>query len=57
MVELLGEHGGQMKQSAVAEELGWSASKTSRIVSGVAEEDRVEKLRIGRENVLTLPEE
>jgi hypothetical protein len=51
------EHGGRVKQSTVADELGWSASKTSRVVGSMADDDEVRKLRIGRENVLELPEE
>ncbi|MFC4544276.1 helix-turn-helix transcriptional regulator [Halosolutus amylolyticus] len=53
---LLERNDGRMRQAAVAEELDWSASKTSRVVSGMAEENAVEKLRIGRENVIDLLE-
>lgn len=49
---LVADAGGRMKQAAVAEELGWSDSKTSRVVSRLVDDDRVEKLRVGRENVL-----
>lgn len=55
--KLLGENGGRMKQSAIVDELGWSKSKTSRVLSGMAEDGTVEKLRIGRENVIALPDE
>lgn len=54
--QVLAENGGRMKQAGVADELGWSASKTSRVVAGMVEADRVAKLRVGRENVLDLPE-
>jgi len=53
----LGNEGGRMKQSAIVEELGWSKSKTSRVLSRMADEGAVEKLRIGRENVIDLVEE
>ena len=53
----LRERGGRMKQSAIVEELGWSKSKTSRVLSGMADEGTVEKLRIGRENVIDLVED
>ncbi|CDK40607.1 uncharacterized protein BN903_57 [Halorubrum sp. AJ67] len=43
-----------MKQSDVVEELGWSKSKTSRVLSRMADAGGVEKLRIGRENVIDL---
>ncbi|GAB3671792.1 DUF7345 domain-containing protein [Halopiger thermotolerans] len=55
--QLLERNDGRMRQAAIAEELEWSASKTSRVVSGMADEGTVEKLRIGRENVIDLLEE
>jgi hypothetical protein len=45
---------GRMRQSALATELEWSASKTSRVLSAMADDGRVEKLRVGRENVVDL---
>ncbi|MEF8886319.1 MAG: helix-turn-helix domain-containing protein [Haloarculaceae archaeon] len=54
VVRLLETEGGRMRQSAVADRLDWSASKTSRTVSSLAEDGEVEKLRIGRENVVSL---
>ncbi|WP_424014044.1 helix-turn-helix transcriptional regulator [Halorubrum xinjiangense] len=51
---LLRERDGRMKQSAIVDELGWSKSKASRVLSGMADEGEVEKLRIGRENVIDL---
>lgn len=54
VVRLLELEGGRCKQSAIADELGWSASKTSRVVSDMADAGTVEKLRIGRENVIDL---
>lgn len=51
----LEERDGQARQAAIAEAFDWSASKTSRVVSDLADEDRVEKLRIGRENIISLP--
>ena len=54
VVRLLEKEDGRMRQSAVADRLDWSASKTSRTVSSLAEDGEVEKLRIGRENVVSL---
>lgn len=52
------EHeGGRMKQAAIAEEFGWTASKTSRVISTMVDEGSIEKLRIGRENVIELSDE
>lgn len=50
----LRERGGRMKQSDVVEAFGWSKSKTSRVLSRMADAGEVEKLRIGRENVIDL---
>jgi len=52
----LQNEGGRMRQSAIVEELDWSKSKTSRVLSRMADEGDVEKLRIGRENVIDLVE-
>lgn len=54
---LLEEHGGRMKQAAIVEETDWSTAKVSQLLSDMAEEERVEKLRIGQENLISLPDE
>jgi uncharacterized membrane protein len=46
-----------MKQSRIVEETRWSTAKVSQLLSSMADEGRVEKLRIGRENLISLPEE
>lgn len=53
---LLEENGGRMKQKEVAEELDWSGARTSQVVSDLREEEKLESFRLGRENVLTLPD-
>jgi hypothetical protein len=53
---LLTEEDGQLKQKQVAERLDWSASKTSRTLSSMEEEGTIERVRIGRENVVRLAE-
>ncbi|MFC7098023.1 helix-turn-helix transcriptional regulator [Halobaculum marinum] len=55
VLALLEEHGGRVKQATVGDQLEWSSSKTSRVVGRMADEGTVEKLRIGRENVLQTP--
>ena len=50
----LADAGGRMRQSDLAEQLDWSPSKTSRVLSEMADEGQIEKLRIGRENVIDL---
>ena len=54
---LLAENGGRMKQSKIVEETRWSTAKVSQLLSSMDEADRVEKLRIGRENLISLPGE
>lgn len=54
---LLEQNGGRMKQADIVAETGWSNAKVSQLLSSMAEEDRVDKLRIGRENLISLPEE
>jgi len=56
VLRLLNENGGRMKQKAVAEELDWTAAKTSQVVGDLREEGELESFRLGRENVLTLPD-
>lgn len=57
VVQLLNEEGGQIRQAEVEERMDWSSSKTSRTLSDMADEGRIEKIRIGRENVIRLPED
>ncbi|WP_211693317.1 helix-turn-helix transcriptional regulator [Natronomonas halophila] len=57
VLQLIEQHGGRMKQQAVAEELGWTDAKTSQVTKGLREEGDLEGFRLGRENVLALPDE
>lgn len=57
VLELLDANSGRMRQAAIAEEFDWSPSKTSRVVGRLSEEGSVEKLQLGRENLVTLPDE
>jgi hypothetical protein len=56
VVRLLEEHGGRLKQQAVVAELDWTEAKTSQVVSDLRETGDVESFRLGRENVLSLPD-
>ena len=56
VLKLLRESGGRIKQQRVASELDWTAAKTSQVIGGLREDDEVETFRIGRENVVTLPD-
>lgn len=57
VLDLLADYDGRIKQQAVVEELGWTEAKTSRVVSALKDDGRVEVFRLGRENVVSLPDE
>jgi hypothetical protein len=54
---LLTENGGRMKQARIVTETGWSNAKVSQLLSSMDEEGRIDKLRIGRENLISFPDE
>ncbi|MDZ5810976.1 hypothetical protein U4E84_06415 [Halorubrum sp. AD140] len=56
VLRLIEENGGRMKQKRVADELDWTAAKTSQVVTGLRDEGDLDGFRLGRENVLSLPE-
>lgn len=56
LLTLLEQNGGRMKQQEVVEQLDWTAAKTSQVVGDLREDDQIESFRLGRENVLTLPD-
>jgi hypothetical protein len=56
VLRLLDDRGGRVKQQDVVEALDWSETKTSEVVSELREADRIEVYRLGRNNVLALPE-
>ena len=56
VLRLIESEGGRMKQKRVAEELDWTAAKTSQVVTGLRDEGDLDGFRLGRENVLSLPD-
>ena len=56
VIRLVEVNGGRMKQKRVAEELDWTAAKTSQVVTGLRDDGDLDGFRLGRENVLSLPE-
>ncbi|PSP54324.1 hypothetical protein BRC82_10430 [Halobacteriales archaeon QS_1_67_19] len=52
--KLLDENGGRMKQVNIVEETGWSKSKVSMLLSEMEDEGEISKLRVGRENIISL---
>lgn len=57
VLRLIESEGGRMKQQAVAERLGWTDAKTSQVTKKLRESGELDGFRLGRENVLSLPEE
>lgn len=53
---LLERNGGRMRQADIVTETDWSDAKVSQLLSRMADEERVEKLRLGRENLISLPD-
>ncbi|RKD94989.1 helix-turn-helix transcriptional regulator [Halopiger aswanensis] len=54
VVKLIRENGGRMKQVNIVEETGWSKSKVSMLLSDMEDEGLISKLRVGRENIISL---
>jgi uncharacterized membrane protein len=52
--KLLDENGGRMKQVNIVEETGWSKSKVSMLLSEMEDDGDISKLRVGRENIISL---
>lgn len=51
---ILRNHGGRMKQADLVEETDWSKATVSRLLSTLEDDGRVEKIRVGRGNVVQL---
>jgi hypothetical protein len=54
IVEMLEANGGRMQQTAIVEGTGWSKSKVSTLLSEMADDGTLTKLRVGRENIVSL---
>lgn len=57
VLRLLRNNDGRMKQADIVKETNWSNAKVSQLLSKMDDNDDVDKLRIGRENLITLPDE
>jgi uncharacterized membrane protein len=51
---LLKRNGGRMRQANIVKETGWSDAKVSQLLSAMADDGQIEKLRLGRENLISL---
>ena len=56
IIRLLSEHDGRMWQRELIEETDWSPSKMSRRLSEMEEMERIVRIQIGREKLITVPE-
>lgn len=57
VLRLLEANDGRMKQVAIVDETDWSNAKVSQLLSEMDERGEIDKLRIGRENLISLPGE
>ncbi|WP_311171608.1 helix-turn-helix transcriptional regulator [Halobellus ordinarius] len=57
VLALVEHKGGRMKQQEVAGTLDWTDAKTSQVVRKMRDEGDLDAFRLGRENVLVLPDE
>ncbi|WP_416840271.1 helix-turn-helix transcriptional regulator [Haloferax sp. DFSO52] len=56
VLRLIESRGGRIKQQEVAGALDWTDAKTSKVVRAMRDDGTIEGFRLGRENVLRLPE-
>ena len=54
VLQLLEENGGRMKQVDIVDTTEWSKSKVSMLLSDMEDEGAISKLRVGRENIISL---
>ena len=54
VLSLLEDNGGRMKQANIVDETGWSKSKVSMLLSDMEDDEHISKLRVGRENIISL---
>jgi hypothetical protein len=57
VLRLVRERGGRVKQQEIVEAFDWTEAKTSQVVRDLREGGDLDGFRLGRENVLRLPEE
>lgn len=56
VLALLETENGRVKQRQLVDQFGWSETKTSEVVGELKDAEEIDVYRLGRENVLTLPE-
>ena len=55
VMQYLSESGGKTWQRDIVTQMEWSASKTSRVLSGLEDEGQVVRLPMGRQKIVSLP--
>jgi uncharacterized membrane protein len=54
VVDILEDNEGRMKQARIVDATGWSKSKVSMLLSEMEDDGDISKLRVGRENIISL---
>ena len=54
IVDILEDNDGRMKQARIVDATGWSKSKVSMLLSEMEDGEQINKLRVGRENIISL---
>ena len=54
VTDILHANEGRMKQANIVDETGWSKSKVSMLLSEMEDDEEISKLRVGRENIISL---
>ncbi|MFB6102936.1 MAG: helix-turn-helix transcriptional regulator [Haloplanus sp.] len=57
VLQFVRERGGRVKQQEIVEAFDWTEARTSQIVRDLRDDGDLEGFRLGRENVLKLPDE
>jgi hypothetical protein len=57
VLQFVREQGGRVKQQEIVEAFDWTEARTSQIVRDLRDEGSLEGFRLGRENVLKLPDD
>lgn len=57
VLQFVREQGGRVKQQEIVEAFDWTEARTSQIVRDLRDDGSLEGFRLGRENVLKLPDE
>lgn len=57
VLKFVKERGGRVKQQEVVSSFDWTAARTSQVVGNLRDDGELETFRLGRENVLTIPDD